>query len=184
MSKRKIQPSLSGPPDGLTLKVGSKLPRRQRASAPSAEQPAIAPPYPPSWYDRLSRRIDRLPGPSWLAYLLLGVAGMLVLTGVQMLPGAYHPGKYLVLHLFLGSQFAYLLGLMRLLDRSAAAALDTFRPVFDLPRRSREGHVEKASTLEELRYRLTVLPSRPALWSSSAWSRRPSARRQPPASTC
>ena len=168
MSKRKIQPSPSGPPDGLTRKVDSKLPRRQRASAPSAEQPAFIPPYPPSWYDRLSRRIDRLPGPSWLAYLLLGVAGMLVLTGVQMLAGAYHPGKYLVLHLFLGSQFAYLLGLMRLLDRSAAAALDTFRPVLDLPRRSREGPAEKASTLEELRYRLTTLPPRPTLWASLA----------------
>ena len=168
MSKRKIQPSPSGPPDGLTRKVDSKLPKRPRASAPSAEQPAFTPPYPPSWYDRLIRRIDRLPGPSWLAYLLLGLAGMLVLTGVQMLAGAYRPGKYLVLHLFLGSQFAYLLGLMRLLDRSAAAALETFRPVLDLPRRSREGHAERASSLEELRYRLTTLPPRPTLWASLA----------------
>ncbi len=85
-----------------------------------------------------------------------------------MLAGPYHPGKYLVLHLFLGSQFAYLLGWMRLLDRSAAAALDTFRPVLDLPRRSREGPAEKASTLEELRYRLTTLPPRPTLWASLA----------------
>ncbi len=137
---------------------------------PASGPPTIAfvPPYRPSWYDRLSRRIDRLPGPSWLAYLLLGVAGMVVLTGVQMLAGAYHPGKYLVLHLFLGSQFAYLLGLMSLLDRSAATALDTFRPVLELPRRSREGPAEKGSSLEELRYRLTTLPPRPTLWASLA----------------
>jgi hypothetical protein len=168
MSKRKIQPSPSDPPARLAADAEPKQTGRKRAAAASAEQPAFTPPYPPSWYDRLARRIDRLPGPSWLAYLLLGVAGMLVLTGVQMLPGAYHPGKYLVLHLFLGSQFAYLLGLMRLLDRSAAAALDTFRPVLELPRRSREGPAEKASTLEELRYRLTTLPPRPTLWASLA----------------
>jgi hypothetical protein len=96
------------------------------------------------------------------------MAGMLVLVGGQMLAGAYHPGKYFALHLFLGSQFAYLLGLMSLLDRSAAAALETFRPVLDLPRRSKEGPADKGSSLEELRYRLTTLPPWPTLWASLA----------------
>jgi len=171
MSKRKIQPSPSVPTEVLATdaeptQAGRK--RAKRASAPAAEQPAFTPPYPPSWYDRLARQIDRLPGPSWLAYLLLGLAGVFVLTGVQMLAGTYHPGKYLALHLFLGSQFAYLLGLMRLLDRSAAAALETFRPVLDLPRRSREVPADKGSSLEELRYRLTTLPPWPTLWASLA----------------
>lgn len=146
----------------------AKAPRGGPAPA-SATSPAVfVPPYPPSWYDRLARRIDRLPGPSWLAYLVLGVAGMLVMVGVQMLAGPYHPGKYLALHLFLGSQFAYLLGLMRLLDRSAAAALETFRPVLHLPRRLRGGQADVATALEELRYRLTTLPPRPTLWASVA----------------
>jgi len=166
MSKRKVQPSPPASTDGLAPDAEPKQAGRKRVLAPSAEQPAFTPPYPPSWYDRLSRRIDRLPGPSWLAYLLLGVAGMLMLTGVQMLTGAYHPGQYLVLHLFLGSQFAYLLGLMRLLDRSAAAALETFRPVLHLPRRLRGGPADEATTLEELRYRLTTLPPWPTLWAS------------------
>jgi len=136
--------------------------------APASGAPPVAflPPYSPSWYDRLARRIDRLPGPSWLAYVLLAGAGMLVLVGVQMLAGAYQPGRYFLLHLFLGSQFAYLLGLMRLLDRSAAAALETFRPVLHLPRRSRGGPADEAATLDELRYRLTTLPPRPTLWAS------------------
>jgi hypothetical protein len=168
MSKRKIQSSVSISTDVLAPDAELKQAGRKRGSATAAEQPAYTAPYPPSWYDRLANRIDRLPGPSWLAYLFLGLAGMLVLTGVQMLAGAYHPGKYFALHLFLGSQFAYLLGLMSLLDRSAAAALETFRPVLEIPRRSREGHAEKASTLEELRYRLTTLPPRPTLWASLA----------------
>lgn len=163
MTKRKSQPTTAAGRSRPRLKV----PRRSRPTEPAAP-PAFSPPYPPSWYDRLSSRIDRLPGPSWLAYLLLGAAGMLVLTGVQMLAGAYQPGKYLVLHLFLGSQFAYLLGLMRLLDRSAAAALDAFRPVLDFPRRARQAPADKESSLEELRYRLTTLPPRPTLWASVA----------------
>jgi hypothetical protein len=168
MSKRKVQPSPPVSTGALATDAEPKKAGRKRAPAPSAEQPAFTPPYPPSWYDRLARRIDRLPGPSWLAYLLLGLAGMLVLIGVQILAGTYHPGKYLVLHLFLGSQSAYLLGLMSLLDRSAAAALETFRPVLDLPRRSRESPADKGSSLEELRYRLTTLPPWPTLWASLA----------------
>ncbi len=163
MSKRKIRPSPSSPPE-----VDSKLAERRRASTPSAEQPAFAPPYPPSWYDRLARRIDRLPGPAWLAYVLLGVAGVLLQTGFQSLAGNYQPGRYVFLHLWLGAQFAYMLGLMRLLDRSAAAALDVFRPVLELPRRSRTGSAAKASSLEELRYRLTTLPPRQTVWASLA----------------
>lgn len=168
MSKRKSEPSPSGSPARPGLAVEPKRGARSRAATASAEPPPFTPPYQPSWYDRLARRIDRLPGPSWLAYLLLGAAGMLVLVGVQMLAGGYQPGKYFPLHLFLGSQFAYLLGLMRLLDRSAAAALETFRPVLDLPRRSKESPADKGASLEELRYRLTTLPPRPTLWASLA----------------
>ena len=166
MGKRRIQPSPSVPPERNGADVEPQPAGRKRSTPASAEPSAFIPPYPPSWYDRLARRIDRLPGPSWLAYLLLGAAGMLVLVGVQMLAGAYRPGKFLALHLFLGSQFAYLLGLMRLLDRSAAAALETFRPVLHLPRRLRGGPADEATTLEELRYRLTTLPPRPTLWAS------------------
>ena len=168
MSKRRIQPSSSGLPERTDAGLELKSAGRKRTAPGSAEPPAFIAPYRPSWYDRLSRRIDRLPGPSWLAYLLLGVAGMLLLAGVQILSGAYHPGKYFLLHLFLGSQFAYLLGLMRLLDRSAAAALETFRPVLHLPRRLRGDPADGATTLEELRYRLTTLPPRPTLWASLA----------------
>ncbi|MBM3120680.1 MAG: hypothetical protein FJZ97_00675 [Chloroflexi bacterium] len=168
MSKRKSEPSPSASPARPGPETEPKRAARTRAATASAEPPAFTPPYRPSWYDRLARRIDRLPGPSWLAYLLLGVVGMLVLVGVQVLAGAYQPGKYFLLHLFLGSQVAYLLGLMRLLDRSAAAALETFRPVLHLPRRLRTGQADEATSLEELRYRLTTLPPRPTLWASLA----------------
>jgi len=56
--------------------------------------------------------------------------------------------------------------LMRLLDRSAAAAFETFRPVLHLPRRLRGGSADEATALEELRYRLTTLPPWPTLWAS------------------
>lgn len=168
MSKRVIQPSPSGPLNGLATDADPRQGGRKRASAPSAEQAAFTPPYPPSWYDRLARRIDRLPGPAWLAYVLIGVAGVLLQIGFQSLAGPYQPGRYVFLHIWMAGHFAYLLGLMRFLDRSAAAALEVFRPVLELPRRSRANPAAKASPLEELRYRLTTLPPRQTLWASLA----------------
>ena len=121
MSKRKIQPSPSVPTDLLAPDAEPKRAGRKRVSVPGAEQPAFTPPYPPSWYDRLANRIDRLPGPSWLAYALLGLTGVLVQASLQTLSGPYQPGKYILFHLWTAAHFAYLLGLMRFLDRSAAA---------------------------------------------------------------
>jgi hypothetical protein len=57
---------------------------------------------------------------------------------------------------------------MRFLDRSAAAALDVFRPVLELPRQTRTASAQKASILVELHYRLTTLPPRPTLWAALA----------------
>ena len=168
MSKRKIQPSPTTPPERSEPDGDPKSAARKRTLAAPPEPTAFTPPYRPSWYDRLTRRVGRLPGPAWLAYLLLVAVGILLLTGVQVLAGSYHPGRYLLLHLFLGAQLAYLLGLMRLLDRSAAAALETFRPVLHLPRRLRVGATEETASLEELRYRLTTLPPRPTLVASLA----------------
>jgi hypothetical protein len=168
MRKRTIPTATSRVPEGAEPAAQAKSAGRKRAAPAPPESPAFIPPYRPSWYDRLARRIERLPGPAWLAYLLLAGVGVLVLIGVQALTGAYRPGTYAAFHLFLGAQFAYLLALMRLLDRSAAAALETFRPILHLPRRLRGGAADEAASLEELRYRLTTLPPRPALLASLA----------------
>lgn len=147
------------------LSVGRVTGRLAAAPATPAQ---FVPPYPPSWFDHLADRIDRLPGPAWLAYLLLGVAGFLLQTGLQSLAGVYQPGRFVFLHVWIGVQFAYMLGLMHYLDRSAQAALVAFRPVLDLPRRARSAAGLDSSSFEDLRYRLTTLPRRTTRWAALA----------------
>ena len=36
----------------------------------------FARPYPPSWVNRILDGMERLPGPTWLAYLILGAIAM------------------------------------------------------------------------------------------------------------
>lgn len=122
-------------------------------------EPAFVPPYRPSWVDRFTDWVDRLPGPAWLPYLVLALAGAGYFVAVQVIAGGYRPGSYLTLHLWLGADAAYLLGMLHLLDHAAADALEAFRPVLILNRPSGQGASPVGSTFEEVRYRLTTLPA-------------------------
>lgn len=113
--------------------------------------------YRPSWVDRLTGWVRRLPGPGWGFYLALGLA----LAGLALLVlwagDVPLTGPVLVAYILSGLSQAYFLGLIHFLDNSAAAALARFRPVLA---------VDEAG-YERLRYRLTTLPARPA-WVASA----------------
>jgi hypothetical protein len=110
-------------------------------------------PYPPSWVDRLTAWVERLPLPWWLFYVLLAgvLSGLVALglwrAGVDTTVG-FHP-----MQVWLPSLAAYLLGLTHALDRAAASAMRRFRPAF------RGGDEEFAAAV----YRLTTLPARPTL---------------------
>jgi hypothetical protein len=134
--------------------VKPALPER---SLPEAK--AFNRPYPPSWFDRFTAWVDRLPGPAWLAYLALAVLGTAMLILAASAGGAYRPGPLLAFHIWVGGQFAYMLALMHYLDRSAGGALDAFRPVLEGADRS---------TIDDLRYRLTTLPPRATLLATLA----------------
>jgi len=120
---------------------------------------SFTPPYPPSWVDRLTAAVDRLPWPWWLSYLALGLAVFVTATLTQIATGGYNPGRYLAFHVWSQSYFAYLLALLHALDRSAAGALQSFRPVLTF---ESAGQASDES-FEDLAYRLTTLPPRPAL---------------------
>ena len=45
----------------------------KRSSPPQAPVPAFVPPYPPSWVDRFTDWVDRLPIPWWSFYLIVGL---------------------------------------------------------------------------------------------------------------
>jgi len=122
-----------------------------RAGLP--EPPTFLPPYPPSWVDRLTDWVERLPIPWWSFYFLLAltlsgaVALVLWQTGVYASFG-FHP-----MQIWLPTLVAYPLGLTHALDRLAASAMQRYRPAF------RGGDAEFAASL----HRMTVLPARPTL---------------------
>lgn len=117
---------------------------------------SVSLPYPPSWIDRVTDWVRRLPIPAWLFYL--GVALVLVLTRtiVAWNDGSYPVGTFFPFHILDPSNSVYLVFVLHYLDDRAGAALTAFRPVLT---------VDNAG-YERLRYQLTTMPARPTL----AWS--------------
>jgi hypothetical protein len=110
-------------------------------------------PYRPSWVDWLIDKVDRLPGPSWIYYILAGV--IVVLPGFLIQADAGHPLVFsgFMLHAALASaNFA----LIHYLDLRAASAFEVIKPALKA-----EG--EKA---DDLYYRLTTLPAGPTILAS------------------
>lgn len=120
--------------------------RRAQAAAPEV-------PYPPSWVDRVTDWVDRLPIPWWLFYVLLAA----VLSGLVALglwrAGVYRDFGFHPMQVWLPTLAAYLVGLMHALDRAAASAMRRFRPAF------RGDEAEFAAAV----YRMTTLPARRTL---------------------
>lgn len=141
--------------------------RTSKAAAPAVAE-SFLPPYPPSWFDQFSVWVDRLPGPAWAFYLILGVILILEISVVQWVEGAYPFGTFYVSHLFIGASLPYFLGLMHYLDKAAASAMESFRPLLAGPKAGGRPSVEDRATFADLSYRLTTLPRRPALLATLA----------------
>jgi len=85
-------------------------------------------PYAPSWADRFTAWVGRLPGPSWLYYLGLGLVLLLVQAIVLWIEGTFPIGTFLPVQGFLAGVIAFWLVLFHYLDERAGAALTTLRP--------------------------------------------------------
>lgn len=106
--------------------------------------------YRPSWIDRLTDWIERLPIPVWLTYMVGVAAWAAVFIGVQASQGTYQESGFYPWHLFVGIQPFLGIYAIHYLDRLAARAFQRFLPAM------RDGQVESDSA----RYRLTTLPDR------------------------
>ena len=98
---------------------------------PSLPHPLAARPEKPSWVDRWTGWIDRLPMPTWMFYGALFVGQGLLAAAPSWLDGTTSTGRFLPLHLLVAFWTVLPLGLMHYLDRFAERALLTFRPVCD-----------------------------------------------------
>lgn len=130
----------------------------QPPEAPETEgQGQAARPYPPSWVDRLTGWVDRLPGPAWLYYgagaLLTYLAYLAAKWWDGSLPGGTLPRFPAVI---VGSMFYYV-ALIDHLDKVAKRAMASFRPA---------AHASD-DRLAALEFRLTTMPARP-VWVATA----------------
>lgn len=105
-------------------------------------------PYAPSWVDRFTTLIDRLPGSSWVYYVGIGLILFLVPTGILWGEGIYPVGTFLGAHGFLAGMLVLFPALIHYLDNAMDRALATLRPMLKTDE----------ETYQSLRYRLTTLP--------------------------
>jgi hypothetical protein len=115
-------------------------------------------PYPPSWVDRFTDWVARLPGPPSLVYLGIGLLLLVVQAVALWMEEAYSIGTLPPLSLFFAAVMPFFLAQFRLLDDTASAALATLQPILEV------GEEEYS----ELHYRLTVLPAWPTLLAGLA----------------
>jgi hypothetical protein len=125
--------------------MDDKTPKRKRGVRP----------YAPSWIDRFTGWIERLPGPSWPYYLGLALVLFAAQAVTVWLEGAPYADALPVLG-FLTGMIAFFLMLCHYLDARAGAALATLRRVLKAD----------GDAYELLHYRVTTLPAFPTLLAS------------------
>ena len=118
-----------------------------------------APPYPPSWLDRITAWVDRLPGPYWAYYLGLGLVLFATETALKWKDGVYPVGTFQLRHLNFAVWGIYILAAIHYLDRYAAQAMQSFRPALD----------PNKTNYESLVYQLTTSSATKTLLASLAY---------------
>ncbi|HEX8598071.1 MAG TPA: hypothetical protein VF952_06085 [Chloroflexia bacterium] len=110
-------------------------------------------PYAPSFMDRITDWVRRLPAPTWLFYTALGLGLLLLYAAIKWTDGSYSFGEVTWQMILQVGTFPYAIAMLHYLDNSAEEALIGFRPAMDIDDRQ----------FAELEYRFTTLPARPTL---------------------
>jgi hypothetical protein len=109
-------------------------------------------PYAPSWANLAIDWLERLPGPTWLAYAGAIAAGIALSVGATTLdPSAQGQGTFALV--YYGALPFAALAVIGSLDRAAGRALRNLRPWLQL----------SDAEMADVHYRLTVAPARPAV---------------------
>lgn len=107
-------------------------------------------PYPGSWIDRLIKWISRIPGPSWLFYLVMLLSFALLNNALFWLDGSLAAGTLNPVRLADASFIVFSVALYHHLSLVASLGFKAFRPVLKVP----------DTDLLILEYRLTTSPRR------------------------
>jgi ABC-type multidrug transport system fused ATPase/permease subunit len=109
--------------------------------------------YAPSWLDRVTDGVRRMPVPFWTVYLVIGLGLSILRTAIGWIDGSYPVGTFFHVHVIDGLIPLYFVFVIHLLDDMAQRALSDYRA------KLRDGGRDYA----ELEYRLTTLPFRSSL---------------------
>ena len=113
----------------------------------------LAQPYKPSWVDRFTDWVGKLPLPPWIFYVGLGLGLSLIQVLFLWLDGGLTKAEVLLpVIIFNGLSIPFLLALVRLLDDQAVTALNAMRPMLDI----------SEPEFDRFQYMLSNMPSRPA----------------------
>ncbi len=113
-------------------------------------------PYPPSWFDRFAAWLEKLPGPSALYFIALGIGLMLILFSLAEVGTSNEELFANPARIFLALIIPYMLAAAYYLDIRAGRAIEKLRPTLNFSEVS----------LEQMKYRITTLPASPALLAS------------------
>jgi hypothetical protein len=133
--------------------IASEAPGVAASTAARADAPAELRPYPPSWLQRLVELIERLPGPTWAAYVVISVVSVVIVHTQVWSTTALPVGQLDSANTYYGILPIALLWTAGYLEKVAGSAFDAFRPALSLGK----------ADVERLRYELTVMPARPSL---------------------
>lgn len=98
------------------------------ATADQLEVPIAARSGSISWPDRLADRLDRLPGPTWSAYVVAAVASVATFVGIQATT-ATESVPTTPFHVFFALQPVLVMGTLHAVRASARRSLRQFRPL-------------------------------------------------------
>lgn len=112
--------------------------------------------------------VDRLPGPAWAFYLLLGIGVGVAGIAIQWVEAASPVGSFDPRHIWFFGNFCYQLAMVHYIDRSAASGLASFRPLLHSEQGGPAGSAHGAPSFASLSYQLTNLPPRGTLIATLA----------------
>ena len=137
----------------MTRRITSPV-KHSKQVGPSARpsESAFVPPYPPSWFDRVMDRIDRLPGPYALWYGVFALVVFALMTLALAVSGMPAFGGDLGQRAYNAFMTAFPAFLAHSLNRTAGRAFAAFEPALRTP-----------AEAPNLRYRLTTAPPWPSL---------------------
>jgi hypothetical protein len=113
--------------------------------------------YPPGWVDQLIDAIERLPGPTWLPYAVVGAVILGLSHLVEWAEGVVPWGTFDQYQAALAVYAILPLSAVHYLDRVALERLERFKPALGIDE----------PAVRELGYQLTTMPARPTLVASA-----------------